>query len=579
MSFLSNAARLLIGPVADKPEPPVTLQARSHYEYPAFETQMHEIWNRRGHDTYRSASVKEALGVPAIFGAVSLISNTVGSLSMEAFRKGVRMPMEDAPRLIQRPNPFSTLRDFLRDTAYYVATRGEAWWYVAVRDPVDDSPMSLYPVPPWEVTVSIEDNDRLRPVIKWADRIIPNDRMRHITYLPDHDGLRGLGPLQLCGAAVSVSVEAQEWAANFFSGSIPSIIGTTEQDMTDDELRQLDNQWVEKPSNLPRWLTNGMVMSDSPFDPEKAQLNEARQSNVGDVARMFSMPGSLLEHQMSGSSLTYRNDEGIWTDFQRRCLSPHYLEPIEQEMSDLLTRSTVSRFNLKQLLRSDAKTRMEVHQLAIETGIYDANTAAIEEGYEPGNADFAPVPFAAPQAVPSSLPPDRELRTALEDVRCPKCGKLAGRVSGAAEIRCQRCRSLVTVSGVQVRTEPHPLTAAVPAPNITTTVHPPSVTFEAGAFQVAAPDMAPMTELAGSITELAARPAPANEITVQPAEVHIDEGAVRVEFTPSPVTVEPAQITVEPPNVTINVPEPKPTARRIERDDNDNIIRIVEESA
>jgi hypothetical protein len=61
--------------------------------------------------------------------------------------------------------------------------------------------------------------------------------------------------------------------------------------------------------------------------------------------------------------------------------------------------------------------------------------------------------------------------------------------------------------------------------------------------------------------------------------VHIDEGAVRVEYTPSAITVESPQVTVEPPNVTINVPESKPTSKRVERDDNDNIIRIIEEPA
>ena len=246
-----------------------------------------------------------------------------------------------------------------------------------------------------------------------------------------------------------MAVEAQEWAANFFSGSIPSIIGTTDQDMTPDEMAALDEQWNEKPPNMPRWLTNGMTMSDSPFSPEKAQLTESREFNVGDVARMFSMPGSLIEHQMAGSSLTYRNDEGIWTDFQRRCLSPNYLEPIEQEISDLLTRSTVARFNLKQLLRADAKTRMEVHGLAIDKGIYDAATAAREEGYAAGSVDYAPVPLAAPQAIPRLLPPDRELaasRSALAEMRCSKCGKLAGRVAGAAEIMCARCGSLVTAA-------------------------------------------------------------------------------------------------------------------------------------
>ena len=437
MSFLTAIGRAFLdGLPADE-----TVTRSAAYEYPSFEQQFDAIRNRaRG--TYRAASVDEAMGVPSIFGAVSLIANTVGTLSLEAFRKGIRMPQEDAPRLIQRPNPFTTLRVFLRDTAYYLATRGEAWWWIAARDPVDGSPLSLYPIPPWELVVTQDDGNRLRPEIRWADRLIPNDDIRQITYLPGREG-RGVGPLQKAGAAVSVAVEAQEWAANFFSGSIPSMIGTTDQMMTEDELKMLDRQWVEKPNNLPRWMVGGMTMDESPFDPEKAQLTDARRDNVGDHARMFNMPGALLEYQMGGSSLTYQNQQDIWDDFARRCLSPHYLEPIEQEMSDLLTRSTVSRFNMKQLLRSSPKERMEVHTAAIAAGIYGPEVAAQEEGYAPGSVDFAPVPLAPPQAIPTLLPPNREIRTAYEEVRCPKCSRLVGEAVGPARIVCKRCGVLV----------------------------------------------------------------------------------------------------------------------------------------
>lgn len=435
MSFLSSMGRMFLG---DLPVDSTATRSAA-YEYPTFEHQMATIQNR-GRMTYRVANVDEALGSPAIFGAVSLIANTVGSLSLEAYRRGVLMTAEQTPRLVQRPNPFSVPRVFFRDTAFHLATRGEAWWWIAARDPIDNSPMSLYPVPPWEITIEKNDRDRLRPTIKWSDREIRNEDIRQITYLPGRDG-RGAGPLQKCGAAVSVAVEAQEWAANFFSGSLPSVIGTTEQDMTSDELQAMDQQWLEKPSNLPRWLTNGLTMSESPFDPEKAQLNEARQANVGDAARMFNMPGSLIEYQMSGSSLRYQNQEHIWTDFQNRCLAPHYLEPIQQEISDLLTRSTTARFNTKSLLRADPKTRMEVHSMAIDAGIYDAEHAAREEGVAPGNVDFAPVPFAPPQAIPRLLPPNRV--RSLSDLRCPKCGKMVGRVGGPAEIRCGRCDETV----------------------------------------------------------------------------------------------------------------------------------------
>jgi HK97 family phage portal protein len=396
---------------------------------------------RRNGGSYRVPSVDEALGVPAVWAATTLIANTVGSLSMEAYRSGVLLEPKETPRLIQRPNPFTTPREFYRDTAYYLATRGEAWWWIPTRD-TDGSALALYPIPPWEISVEPNGRNRLRPTIKWGKETVANEDLRHLTMIRGKDG-RGVGPLQKCGSAVSVTVEAQDWAANFFSGNLPSIIGTTDQDLDEGELKLLDKQWAEKAGNLPRWMTQGMKIAPSPISPETAQLTEARNHQIGEAARMFSMPGALLEFQMGGSSITYQNQQDIWSDFQRRCLSPNYLEPIEQEMTDLLVRSTTARFNLKQLLRADAKTRFEVHKLAIEADIYDSETAAREEGYAPGSVDFAPVPFAVPQAVPALIPTMTRSEAPLQDLRCPKCGWLAGRVAGRAEIKCRRCGKIV----------------------------------------------------------------------------------------------------------------------------------------
>jgi HK97 family phage portal protein len=409
---------------------------------PSYDEQMAAIWSRHRRRTpWRISSVKEALGVPAIFSAVSLIADTVGSLSLEAYRQGVLLDQQDTPRLVQRPNPFSTPRAFFRDTAYYLATRGEAWWWIARRD-IDDVPLSLYPIPPWEINVTINDRNRLRPTIKWGDTAIDNEDIRQITYLPADDGLRGVGPLQVCGAATSVSVEADEWAANFFSGSIPSIIGTTEQELTEDELKSLDKQWNEKPPNTPRWMHSGITMTDAPYDAEKAQLTESRQHQVGEAARMFNVPGSLIEYQMGGSSLTYQNQEMIWGDFQRRCLSPHYLEPIEQEMSDLLTRSTAARFNLKQLLRADPKTRAEVYEKMVPLGIMSADEARVAEGLNPGAVDYASTPPQLPAAIPALLPVNRT----AHQVRCPSGHLLAEMASPPYRFTCPRCKRSVVAA-------------------------------------------------------------------------------------------------------------------------------------
>ena len=122
---------------------------------------------------------------------------------------------------------------------------------------------------------------------------------------------------------------------------------------------------------------------------------------------------------------------------------------MEQELSDMLSRSTVARFNLDQLLRGSAKERMEIHNLAITAGVYDAEYAQRREGIAPGAVDYAPVPAALPQAIPGSLPPDRPLpatRSGMRDMKCQRCGRLAGRAAGPAEIRCKRCGEMVVAA-------------------------------------------------------------------------------------------------------------------------------------
>jgi HK97 family phage portal protein len=325
-------------------------------------------------------------------------------------------------------------------------------------------------VPLNELHVEENADDRLLPKYTWGRKVStpyspanPVGDFVHLVYpLGDPFDLRGRGPLQLCGAATSVSVESQNWAANFYGGGgNPSVLIKHASELSPERLdpdtwvpdpdnglneaERLKAQWSASPNNVPRVIDQSIESVDylQP-NPQGAQMLEARQHNTGDAARMFGIPGSLLEYQQAGSSLTYQNLEGEFTKFVRTCLQPFYLEPIEQAISDLLTRSTVARFNVDSFLRADIKTRYEVHGIAIDKGIYDADYAQRAEGIIPGDVEFAPVPFAAPAAVPSSIP--RVASTAMRDVRCPKCQRLVVRSSGAVEGWCRHCKAEVTAA-------------------------------------------------------------------------------------------------------------------------------------
>ena len=91
--------------------------------------------------------------MPAVFRAVSMISTLIGSLTLEAWRNGVKMPVP--PALVSRPGVFSTPRDFFRDTGWSLATYGEFIWWVVDRDDEGMARRMLI-LPPGEVQVDLE---------------------------------------------------------------------------------------------------------------------------------------------------------------------------------------------------------------------------------------------------------------------------------------------------------------------------------------------------------------------------------------------------------------------------------------
>ena len=373
----------------------------SFTEYPGLTEQLLAVQGLAS-DTWSPPSIKEALGVPAVFRAVSLIANTIGMLSMQAFRNG--MLMQVTPQLVQRPGVFTEPDEFWRDTGYSMATRGEFLWWVADRDS-DGLASKLLLLPPKEVTVEWDDRMPLLRKYRWRDKPIAASDIVHRVYLREPGGLRGYGPLQVCGAALSAAVEADEWAARFFArGGSPSTVIRVPGKLTPTEAEKMKSDWLKVAGNEVRVIDSNGDPQPFQINPENAQLLQSRQFSAGAVATMFGINAHLLNHAQAGSSLTYQNIGEVFTDFVRSSLSPNYLSPIENAMSALLTRSTVARFNTGELYRADLRTRADVYNTLKQAGMEDTQ-ARIESGIDI-SAEVQPV--AAPlepisrEAVPSA---------------------------------------------------------------------------------------------------------------------------------------------------------------------------------
>lgn len=394
-------------------------------EFSSLETQVAAIRSRTVKPQPR-ATVGQALSVPAIQRAVTLISHTIGSTSMQGWRNGT--PMPETPIVLARPNPYDTPYDFYRDSAFNRCTRGETIWWIANRDGAG-FPLALVNVAPWEITVQPNPANRLMPTYYWGpigkpgtlkgtrySVANPTGEFVHIMYHRDsNDPLRGVGPLQMCGLAVSVAVESMQWASNFYtSGGVPPIVvkSATELDPTPatsgeniglNEAQVFKRDWMSGQPNEPKVIDIGVESVDQlDTNPQGAQMLDGRNASNGDAARMFGIPGVLLEFNMSGSSLTYQSIPDVWIELLRGCLAPTYFEPFEAHMSDLLPRTQAARFNTEGLQRADIKTRYEVYNLGVPLGIIPLDGpegAKAQEGYLPGDIEMMPVPPSPPQAV------------------------------------------------------------------------------------------------------------------------------------------------------------------------------------
>jgi HK97 family phage portal protein len=365
----------------------------SFQDYPGLTEQLLSLQGL-SEENYTVPSVREALSVPAVFRAVTMISTLIGSLTLEAWRNGTKMSV--APSLVQRPGVFSTPRDFFRDTGWCLANYGEYLWWVVDRDE-EGLARKLLIIPPGECQVTWDDDFPLMRRYRWRNKDIPAEDIEHGTYVRNPASLRGMGPLQLCGAALSAAVEADKWAARFFRrGGAPATKLNSPVKLNQEEANRMVDQYLLREGNEVRVLSGGVTAEAHAIDPESAQLLQSRQYSASAVATMFGMDADLLNSAISGSSLTYQNVGQRFDNFVRSSLAPGYLEPIEHGISERLTRTTVARFNLQTLLRADVKTQAEVFSTLTAAGM-SATDAATVAGLD-NLVDTQPVP--APLPVP-----------------------------------------------------------------------------------------------------------------------------------------------------------------------------------
>lgn len=312
-------------------------------------------------------SVNDALGLSAVYRAVSIHAVAAKQLSFGAFRAGVELTPEQTPAWIRRPDIDSSRSAFLEQTVVSLALNGNAYWRIMRNDRGVSNLEALNPL-----DVLVQTNAAGRAVAyRYQGRDLGLDDVQHLRLLRIPGTPYGLGPIQAAQRELRGAIDIRDYAGNWFTGSGVPASGylATDQPLNVELAAQYRENWTTATANrdgVPV-LGSGAKFVQLYLSPEDALWIDAQKFNTTAAARLFGVPASLMLATVEGNTQTYANVAQDWLGYVRFSLM-QYLVEIEDSLSQLLPRGSEAKFNVEALLRSDTTTRYEAHKTGIEAG-------------------------------------------------------------------------------------------------------------------------------------------------------------------------------------------------------------------
>lgn len=331
-----------------------------------------------------------AMQISAVWAAIKLISETIGSTPFNLYRVGPngREIATDHPLhrvLTQKPNQYQTDVEFWESMALNLAISGNAY---AIIQRLGNEIVGLLPVSSSQVeTTLLADGTVIHAYTTGMDvKVYGQESMWHVKLLGN--GIVGLSPLSYAAGSIGIAIAADRRVSKIYSnGAKPSGILTIDKTLTADQRKQVRQAFAElEEGNEDRLfvLEAGMDYTQVSMSPQDIQLLDSRRFQIEDIGRFFGVP-SILLNQTFGQSSLGSNVYEILTAFYKLNMRP-YFEKFEASVPRWLMQpgeygNYECEFDFDAaLLRADIETRMRANREAINSGQLTPNEARIDEG-------------------------------------------------------------------------------------------------------------------------------------------------------------------------------------------------------
>jgi HK97 family phage portal protein len=349
-------------------------------------------------------------GLPAAWRCLNWISNGVASCAPpQVITATDETVMLDGTPVVDNPWPLLTSHEYWRAVVSSLLLYGNFIGYPTDWDPTTGWPRQVIPLHPSTVSMRTEDG---WPVYQIGTEVLTIADVIHIRGFTPPGHLWGMGVIETFRSSLLEGVDQQRFSSNIYAGSgvPPMVISLDRPDLTEAQAEAIQGRFQRlhaEGNKAPAVIPSTMSIETLAFSPQDAQFLESRRWNATEIAWMFGMDPADLGVSMPGASLTYGNLNQRNVERLTHVLGP-WIRGIEQAWSLLLPGGQRMHFNVENLLRTDVTTRLEAHQVALDTGVYTLNDARRIEKL-PQYGPWADVPWAhmgRPGAEPDPEPMD-----------------------------------------------------------------------------------------------------------------------------------------------------------------------------
>lgn len=330
-------------------------------------------------------SRSDAMQVPAVRRARSIIAGTIASFSLELYDDATNAEIPDGLPWLGQPDPHMTRAAQIAATVDNLVFHGFAYWEVVTVIPGTDRPELMAFVNFPRVSAV---NDPLNTVVDYY--LVDGYRRPTvgvgslITFQAEDEGF-----LACASAVIRRGTELQRAALNLAASPMPSgVLKNTGADLPDAKVLALLTGWKQsRRENATAYLSAQLEFQSQSYNAVEMAINEQIMNNAGDIALSLNLDPWYVNAQ--NASMTYSNRVDINKQLVNQTLRP-YIDVIEQRLSmpDLCPDGYEVRFSLDEFLRADATARVAVLEKLLTLGIIDVAEARAMEDLAPrGSAD------------------------------------------------------------------------------------------------------------------------------------------------------------------------------------------------